>query len=400
MSKPIKNINCLNCGHPLKGDENFCPYCGQKNDVRPLSIGLYFSNFLSNFFNFDGRIWRTIIYLVKAPGKVPADYIAGKRIAYSNPFQFLLQVSILYFLLSGLFSTFLHKSTLKIINADISMSESKLNYAKFFDSIDDKTNFVEQLKNQSLAKKTKDSLIQNILNQQPKNITFKNGITKIGSINYDDLLDYLHRKGIYYSYFPVITNLEKFDNQGFLPKILDLYQVIGNDVYRALSDKETLQKTGIKNTWANQLAVKFAKQIYLLFRDTDSRNRLKKSIISKISMALFFILPILALLFQIFYPKRHTYTETLVFIFYVQSVYFLVLLIELIGQYLLPFGIGLLLSYVFEIWFLYYLYRSTLKFYRQKKWQNALKIPLLVIPSYALLSAIGFLAITLISMVL
>ncbi len=331
---------------------------------------------------------------------MPADYIAGKRMTYSNPFKFLLQVSILYFLLSGLLSAFLNKSTLKIVNADISMSESKLNYTKFFDSINNKTNFVEQLNNQSLAKKTKDSLIQDILSHQPKNISFKNGITKIGSINYDDLLDYLHRKGIYYSYFPVITNLEKFENQSFLPKILDIYQVIGNDVYRALSDKETLQKTGIKNTWTNQLAVKFAKQIYLLFRDADSRNRLKKSIISKISMALFFILPILALLFQIFYPKRHTYTETLVFIFYVQSIYFIVLLAELIGQYFLPFGIGLLLSYVFEIWFLYYLYRSTLKFYRQKKWKNALKIPLLVIPSYALLSAIGFLAITLISMIL
>ena len=400
MSRPIKHINCLNCGHPLKGDENFCPYCGQKNDVRPLSVGVYFSNFLSNFFNFDGRIWRTIIFLVKAPGKVPADYIAGKRMTYSNPFKFLLQVSILYFLLSGLFSAFLHKSTIKIINADVSMSETKIDFRKLFDSINEKTNFVEQLKSQSLAKKIKDSLLQSVLDHQPDSISFKNGITKIGLFNYDDLQDFLHRKGIYYSYFPVITNLEKFENQDFFAKTLELYKVIGNDVYKNISDQETLQKIGVQNTWTNQLAVKFAKRIYLLFKDSNSRNRLKKSIISKISMALFFILPILALLFQIFYPKRHTYTETLVFIFYVQSVYFLVLLAELIGQYLLPFGIGLLLSYVFEIWFLYYLYCSTLKFYRQKKWKNALKIPLLVTPSYAILSAIGFLVITLISMVL
>ena len=96
----VKGVECLNCKAPLKGDENFCPYCGQKNDMRPLSISLYFNNFLSNFFNFDGRIWRTVRYLIKTPGKVPLDYVSGKRVVYSNPFKFLLQVSILYFLLS------------------------------------------------------------------------------------------------------------------------------------------------------------------------------------------------------------------------------------------------------------------------------------------------------------
>ena len=36
------------------------------------------------------------------PGKVSKDYISGKRSRYSNPFQFYLSVSILFFIILGL----------------------------------------------------------------------------------------------------------------------------------------------------------------------------------------------------------------------------------------------------------------------------------------------------------
>lgn len=398
--KQIKGLQCLNCGAPLRGDENFCPYCGQKNDVRPLSIKLYFNNLISNFFTLDGRIWRTIYDLVRYPGKVPSAYIAGKRVTYNNPFKLLLQVSIVYFLLGGLFDSFHQKSNPDFINTNLTISESKVDYIKYFDSIDLKTGFTGQLKNKAIAKKVKDSLLQSIIDNSPKEFTFNKGIIKTGFFNYDDLMEYLHSKGIDYEYFPLITGKDKFENSSFFEKVISLYNVVGNDIYKNLSDEETLQKTGIKNTLPNQLAVKFAKRMYLLFRDANSRKQLQKAIISKISLALFFILPVLTLLFQLFYYKKQTYTGTLIFIFYIQSVYFLVLTVELISQHILPLPVDLLISFTVEIWFVYYLYRSTLIFYRQKKWSNALKLIFLVFPSYLLLSGTGFLIITLISMVL
>ncbi len=400
MARQIKNIICLNCGAPLKGDENFCPYCGQKNDNRPLSISLYFSNFISNFFTLDGRIWRTIIYLIRYPGKVPSEYISGKRVSYNNPFKFLLQISILYFLLSGLFDFFHQESNPDFINTDLTISESKVNYTKYFDSINLKIGFIRQLKNKTISKKRKDSLLQSILDHAPKKMSLHNGIIKFGFFNYDDLNKYLHTKGIYYVYYPVINYKKIFKDYGFFEKVISIYTIVGNDVYKVLSDEETLQKIGIENTIYNQMAVKFAKRIYLLFRDAASRKQLQKAIISKISLALFFILPVLALLFQFFYSKKHTYIETLVFIFYVQSVYFLVLTVKLISQNLLPLPIDFLISFLIELWFIYYLFLSTLKFYRQRILKNILKITFLVLPSYVLLSSIGFLIITLISIVL
>jgi len=94
---PVKGTYCLNCNRSLEGDENFCPNCGQKNDSRPLSVKIFISNFFSNFFNLDGKIWRSILGLIRHPGQVALDYISGKRVRYSNPFKFLLQISILFF---------------------------------------------------------------------------------------------------------------------------------------------------------------------------------------------------------------------------------------------------------------------------------------------------------------
>ena len=40
------------------------------------------------------------------PGKVSKDFVSGKRQRYSNPFQFYLTVSILFFLIVGLTNTY------------------------------------------------------------------------------------------------------------------------------------------------------------------------------------------------------------------------------------------------------------------------------------------------------
>ena len=399
----IKGIECLNCKAPLKGDENFCPYCGQKNDIRPLSIRLYFNNFLSNFFNFDGRIWRTIIYLIKDPGKVPLDYISGKRVVYSNPFKFLLQVSILYFLLSGILNFFLpdNEPTKKFVKLKSPNNRLVFDIQEpLFDSINQMWHFTEKLKDNKLPKKIKDSIINEILKSEGVRFSFDNGKIINESLSWSNLKKYLNIHGVFYDYYPKITNSKEFEKQNFWDKIGIIFNKISNDSYSNLNEQDVIRKLGIQSNFSNRLALKIAQRSYLFFNDKKTRESVKKSIVSKISMALFFILPVLALFFQIFYPKTHSYTETLVYIFYVQSVYFLVLLIELFGQYFLPFGLDFFLSFVVEIWFLYYLFRSTLIFYRQKKWKNTLKVAFLIIPSYAILSGVGLLIITIISMIL
>ncbi len=97
FSNNKKGLECLNCGQPLHGDENFCPHCSQVNDEIRVSIKDYFSGFFSNFFSFDSRLYKTIVPLLFKPGKVSKEYIEGKRKKYTNPFQLYLHTTIIFF---------------------------------------------------------------------------------------------------------------------------------------------------------------------------------------------------------------------------------------------------------------------------------------------------------------
>ena len=101
----IRGNKCLNCGTHLTTDDNFCSKCGQVNDTNRLSVKQYFFEYLSGFFDFDNRFLKTVIPLVFKPGFVTKEYVDGKRMKYVNPFQLYLHISILFFLVIGIFGT-------------------------------------------------------------------------------------------------------------------------------------------------------------------------------------------------------------------------------------------------------------------------------------------------------
>ena len=105
FSHNLHGKKCLNCESELSVEDNFCPRCGQVNDMNRLSIKQYFSEYLAGFFEFDNRFLRTVIPLLIKPGTVSKNYVNGKRIYYANPFQLYLHITILFFLLVGLFKT-------------------------------------------------------------------------------------------------------------------------------------------------------------------------------------------------------------------------------------------------------------------------------------------------------
>ncbi len=402
MSKPIKHINCLNCGRPLQGEENFCPYCGQKNDVRPLSIGLYFSNFLSNFFNFDGRIWHTLFRLLKKPGQVSVDYISGKRVRYINPFRFLLQISIFYFLLNGMLNFLISDGKpdnfIKITEAE---NQPVLDLHKpVLDSINQVWHFTKKLKDDKLPDSYKDSIINEILKNEKIRIRFDNGKFINESVAWSNLQSYLKNHGVFYEYYPKITHPYKFEKKDFTDKIGIISKKISNETYENLTEQETINKLGIKNNFSNRLAVKITHRTYMLIKDSKTREKVKNNVISKISLALFFTLPILALFFQLIYWRKHTYTETLILIFYMQSVYFIVLFGDLLLSYLLPNVMYYLISILLQVLFAYYLYKATKRFYSLKTGANVLITSLLIVPFYVLLSSLGLLSIFALSMLL
>ena len=90
---------CKNCDTPIEA--RFCPQCGQKvvELERPLSELL--GEAVRETFEVDGRVARTLWTLIRRPGVLTSEFLAGRRRLYSSPFRLYLVVSVLFFILTA-----------------------------------------------------------------------------------------------------------------------------------------------------------------------------------------------------------------------------------------------------------------------------------------------------------
>ena len=106
-----RGVKCLNCSHPLDLSDVYCSYCGQINSMKKLSLGDYIKEFFSSIVNYDSRLRYTLKDILFKPGTITKNYVGGQRLKYANPFRFFLSVSIIYFLLQSLITTFSGNNT-------------------------------------------------------------------------------------------------------------------------------------------------------------------------------------------------------------------------------------------------------------------------------------------------
>jgi hypothetical protein len=97
-----KSDKCSNCGIELLHEENFCPNCGQKNTDLNLSIIEVLKDFGGDYFTFDSKLFKTLGPLIIKPGKVPKEYIDGKRMSHIPPLRVFIFLSFVTFFLWGL----------------------------------------------------------------------------------------------------------------------------------------------------------------------------------------------------------------------------------------------------------------------------------------------------------
>jgi hypothetical protein len=91
------NPNCLNCGTPLTG--KFCSQCGQKDLPRRQAIGDLSLNFISSFFSFESKFFKTFTSLLFKPGILIREYNEGKRERYYHPARMYVFLSFIFFLI-------------------------------------------------------------------------------------------------------------------------------------------------------------------------------------------------------------------------------------------------------------------------------------------------------------
>lgn len=353
-----RGVECLNCGRPLDLSDRYCPYCGQLNTTKRLTLGDFFNEFVLSVFTYDSRFRHTLKDLLFKPGTITRYYVEGKRFHYANPFRFFLSASIFYFILVGLFS-FLDGETNQPNNIDFissrpAMEEEEID-AILHDSI---TKPLENapIINDGIAQVIENAKIE--AKKQNREKLRQDSIKAATGMEYDYIaekdMDTLSGPDAFF------TKLELF--QGFRKQtdILDIDKALDSLHY-------SKSKT---NVW--------------LYGKTEAIDRIEKNplrflnyLASKIPFFLFFFSPVFALFFWLIYSrKRANYMEHLVFIFHIFSWVFVILLVSLIPDKLLStqnLVAGVLLLVIGPIYF----YKALRNFYKQSRVITIIKFVLL-----------------------
>ena len=88
---------CLNCGATTSA--NYCASCGQETRLHVASVAEFFHEFIGHYIALEGKLWQTLWLLLTRPGRLTADYIAGRRARYVAPLRVYLSLSLLFFAL-------------------------------------------------------------------------------------------------------------------------------------------------------------------------------------------------------------------------------------------------------------------------------------------------------------
>ncbi len=88
---------CPNCGSSAV--DRYCAQCGQRSGSLHVPLRTITNEALTRFFAFDSRAWQTLRILMRRPGQLTLEYLAGRRARYLAPLQLYLFVSFFSFLL-------------------------------------------------------------------------------------------------------------------------------------------------------------------------------------------------------------------------------------------------------------------------------------------------------------
>ncbi len=461
---------CQNCQKIISTEDNFCSECGQVNDTRRISIKQYFSVYFEDFFDFDNRFIRTVIPLLFKPGRVTKEYVEGRRMYYVNPFQLYLHITIVFFLIVGLFQTIdsfkpgdqnssliladidpekrsevidslttealaeinkpnmgFDSATVASINQGIDQASSmtkpkdsnrtyeaeKKEIVKLVDSIFLDSSKTEIFIDERYSTKDKDSVAGEIMKQIDQRsselMTLKEGTVITGS-NWDEIGrewekseqkeainsaageridEILASRGSSYTIPDRLVNPDKLDlPNNALGSVLKKVKMFMDYDKKHEDAKviEALDDMGFELSYWNVFYYNKARDINEALTSSEYWKELLDRVLSRVSVALFFLLPIFTLIVSLLYIRRkYNYTENLVFVFHVQTVFFLLLLIfMLIGRIMHRDWF----TWIFLTVFLLYLYKAMRNFYEQGRFKTIIKF-ILLNTSFFILAAIG-----------
>lgn len=94
--RPQAGGHCHNCHAPVS--TTFCGACGQKAAVHIASAHEFLHHFVGHYVALEGKLWRTLGWLLAKPGALTVEFLAGRRGRFIDPLRLLLTMSLLMFL--------------------------------------------------------------------------------------------------------------------------------------------------------------------------------------------------------------------------------------------------------------------------------------------------------------
>lgn len=281
---------CKNCENPLEKENKFCPECGQKTEDT-LSLKVLFNNTISNYFSVDARFFVSFFPLLFKPGYLPEKFIEGKRLKYLHPAQFYLFISVVFFFLLSF--------------------EARHQQDVFDDTI--KKSLDSEYKLDLTNQKVLDSLQQSLNKEIPKNAELDT--TLIYSLSGIDTV--VKQKNENKTTATFDFNRDNLDS------------LIANNA----SQEEKLKAIGYKEDQSQ-----WKKRFYIQgLKFYEKRGGgLLKAFYDTIPIAMFFLLPIYALLLKLFFFRKGRFSVHLVFSFYFFSFLFTAFSILLLANLIYP----------------------------------------------------------------
>ncbi len=419
--KKIKNLSkykgnyCRNCGFKLHQNENFCPNCGQKNDIRRANIKIFWKTFLDSIFSFDHKGLTTIKELFISPAKISLNYIKGKKIRYLNPFRFLLNLSILFFLLMHWVDNQSAKdSVVKSNNITKTTIRPDRMESLYFNKL---KNFIEYnhldkvFKNDSIPDSQKLNLYKQFLVIKYSKIPDSISIPSKKNIPLDSLKpkeisraiyniqmfhNYFSQKHIKLDFEPIHDTIqEMFNDLSWYSKMLFFGRISKINRFSGLKPSEVLDSLHLSKSTTNMIALKMG---FI----TDGNNKIvedtEQNFYTYFPFSLFLFLPFFTLIMlAAFGDDVYNYTEQLIFVFNLQSIFFVFLIIEILLGFFVKSKWLIFFPFILFAW---YLFVSLKQFYSEGGFKTLIKMLFFIIPTYFFLAWISFILITLILVII
>ena len=382
--KERKEKICLNCNTDLAG--RYCHVCGQENLEPKETVWHLVTHFFNDITHFDGKFFETVKLLLRRPGFLSAQYVAGRRASFLNPIRMYVFTSAIFFII--LFSL---RGPKEIININeggggkqglAEMERIKLKQDSILTHTDDKGD-KEDAERASEKYKMRIAAVKHIYGDSTDR-KFTDEELDLAVIQ--DLRDSILRSDVPQAAKARLGETIKEREHNAVNKNMSFFGA--NQGYRTVEEYDSAERKlpeDFRDGWLKRQMVHKLIHLQEEYR-ADKRafkEHLVENILHSFPKILFITLPLFALILNILYfrhKKQYYYVDHGIFTIHVYCATFILLLMAILVNKLgNAIGVGwvMVVSMILQlgIWFyiLIYLYKAMRGFYHQGRFKTFVK---------------------------